>query len=950
MSRRAPRSVSKLVLDPASELLSKLVSYRTYNRTLVDQNRKESLDETIDRLICMHMDRFPSLVDEIAWAGNMMHEGKIMPSMRALQYGGTPILKNNIRQYNCSFLNIDDTRTFGELVFLLLSGAGVGFSVQNRHIKNLPSIRRPSENVTFIIHDSITGWAQAFQALFDCYFLTGVKPSFDYSLIREKGAWLKTTAARAPGPMPLRHALLAIDKLLNECVGRKLRSIEIYDAICISSDCVVSGGVRRAALICLFDRTDPDMITAKSGDWDKTHPYRARSNNSAVMPRDIIEYDEFSHIYDMCAMSGFGEPGLSWSNDTDTGWNPCIPAWSTVLTPAGIKMLKDVKIGDSIWSGKQWTTMTNKWSTGIKQVYAYHTTGGTFYGTENHRVVENGIKIEVKDAESIDTTFGPSPGKYNIDPQVVVDGLMIGDGTRHMLTNRTFLIISEDDQDYFESEIKNLIIDKVSWKDNNAHYIVKSNIAFDELNNIPDRNIPDRYRFGTPDVVCSFLRGLYSANGSICGRRVTLKSTNINIVTTTQEMLSSLGIRSYYTINKPSEIEWENGTYTSRESYDLNISTDRVKFMSMIGFIQKYKMDKLGRVCNDVKPGKNKVTFDIINTTLISTEEVFDITVDAEEHTFWNNGMLVSNCHEASLRSNTFCNLTTINQTTVVSLQDLIERARAAAFIGTLQASYTDFPYINNQWRVRTEEDALLGVSLTGIADRAISSEWMRAAAEHVVETNIKFAGRMGINPAARTNVLKPEGSSSCVLGTSSGMHSREGEFYIRRIQANNNDILLKYLLNVIPDLIEPAKGVMNTSVISIPQRSPKTALLKSSESAIDVFNRAIEYNLNWIKPGHRRGPNMHNVSCTIDVAADEWSSLKKVMWEKRNLYAGISMYPKDDSKYEQAPFEKCTEAQYETMLSQVQSIDLTQVPLDMNEVARESIACGGGACEVVTL
>jgi ribonucleoside-diphosphate reductase alpha chain len=281
----------------------------------------------------------------------------------------------------------------------------------------------------------------------------------------------------------------------------------------------------------------------------------------------------------------------------------------------------------------------------------------------------------------------------------------------------------------------------------------------------------------------------------------------------------------------------------------------------------------------------------------------------------------------------------------------LLERAEAASFIGTLQASYTDFPYINNQWRIRTEEDALLGVSLTGIADRTISNEWVRIAAQQVVDTNARYADLIGINRAARTNVVKPEGSSSCVLGTSSGMHSREGKFYIRRIQISNNDVLLKYLLTVVPNLIEPANGVPDTSVISIPQMAPTTALIKSNESAIDIFNRAIEYNLNWIKPGHRRGANMHNVSCTIDVADTEWALLKKSMWENRNLYAGVSMYPKNDSKYDQAPFEICTEEDYTKLLGQVRSIDLNNVPLDLDEVQRESIACGGGGgCEIVSL
>lgn len=325
--------------------------------------------------------------------------------------------------------------------------------------------------------------------------------------------------------------------------------------------------------------------------------------------------------------------------------NPCQPPWAKVLTKNGIRQFKDINIGDEIWSETGWTKIINKSSNGIKKVYGYRTTFGVFYGTENHRIISKGCKIKVKDANSIDILRGIDNHNITLNPQDIMDGLVIGDGTKHKASNDLILLcIGNDDQDYFSSEIANYII-KYRPGIGDKEYEINTSIKKDELLLTFERTIPQRFIEGHTSKVAGFLRGLYSANGSVCGERVTLKSSSFNLVEQVQLMLSSLGIASYYTTNKSSKVKFNNGEFLCKESYDLNISRDRAKFANKIGFIQKYKIEKLNKLLN-ISSKKEKINKDIIEIEYLGEEEVFDITVDNNTHTYWTGGLNVSNCGE----------------------------------------------------------------------------------------------------------------------------------------------------------------------------------------------------------------------------------------------------------------------------------------------------------------
>lgn len=615
-----------------NELLSQLVAYRTYSARVEHLERRESIEETINRNMNMHLDRFPKLSKDITKAYNKVHGLEVMPSMRSMQYAGSPVVKNNSRIYNCSAANIDDVRVFGEALYLLLAGVGFGYSVQKRHVNKLPKVRDPKKEGIFFVHDSIEGWAQALDALMDAYLLGRIRPIFNFSNISPKGTYLATAGARAPGADPLKKLLDSIERVLKSAVGRKLRSIEVHDIMCYAADGVVSGGIRRAALIALFDQDDEDMLHAKSGEWWVNNPQRARANNSAILIRNSTTKSQFDKVFSITQASGSGEPGFSWTDDPDMLFNPC---------------------------------------------------------------------------------------------------------------------------------------------------------------------------------------------------------------------------------------------------------------------------------------------------------------------------------HEVALESAQFCNLTTVSQTGIKNKKDFLNRIYAATLLGTLQASYTDFGYLRPEWKNTTENGSLIGVSFTGIADAAglVTSDWLQEGASLVKEINAKYAAKIGINPAHRTTTIKPEGSASCVLGSSSGIHDRHSKHYLRRFRINKGETLDNYLRHVIPSLVEDDLFSATMSVVTIPQASPEGSITRHDTTALDLLERVYAYNTNWVHPGHREGANKNNVSATVSVREHEWEAVRESMWANRNKYSGISLLPFDGGTYAQAPFEDCDEATYNHYANLVQNIDLMQVkePKEEHNVA-ETVACAGGVCEVTSL
>jgi ribonucleoside-diphosphate reductase alpha chain len=616
-------------MDVTQSILSEITTYMKYSKYVPEKKRRETWEELVTRNKEMHQLKFPQLKDEIENAYKLVYDKKVLPSMRSLQFAGKPIELNNARIFNCSFLPLDDWRAFSEIMFLLLSGCGVGYSVQTHHIEQLPEIKVPTKHKRYLVGDSIEGWADAVRMLCKAYFNNGPLPLFDFRDIRPKGAQLITVGGKAPGPEPLKECLFNLQKIFErKKSGDKMTSVEVHDMACHIADAVLSGGIRRAALISLFDLDDEDMLTCKFGNWWEENPQRGRANNSAVVLRHKITEEEFFKLWKKIELSGSGEPGIYFSNDKDWGTNPCC---------------------------------------------------------------------------------------------------------------------------------------------------------------------------------------------------------------------------------------------------------------------------------------------------------------------------------EIALRPFQFCNLCEVNVSNIESQEDLNERVRVGAFIGTLQAAYTDFHYLREIWQKTTERDALLGVGMTGIGSGVILNYDLKKAADLAKEENARIAELIGVNKAARVTTVKPSGTSSLVLGTASGIHAWHNDYYIRRIRVGKNEAIYSYLAINHPELVEDDffKPTIQ-AVISVPQKAPEGSILRT-ENVIDMLERTKKFNVQWVKKGHRKGANTNNVSATVSIQEGEWEAVGNWMWENKETFNGLSVLPYFGGSYTQAPFEDITKEKFEEMAQHLHNIDLSQIVEFSDDTAlMDQAACAGGACEIV--
>jgi ribonucleoside-diphosphate reductase alpha chain len=305
-------------------------------------------------------------------------------------------------------------------------------------------------------------------------------------------------------------------------------------------------------------------------------------------------------------------------------------------------------------------------------------------------------------------------------------------------------------------------------------------------------------------------------------------------------------------------------------------------------------------------------------------------------------------CCEIALRPFQFCNLCEVNVSNIESQEDLNERVKAAAFIGTLQAGYTNFHYLRDIWRETTEKEALIGVSMTGIGSGRVLGYDMKQAADKVKRENSRVAKLIGINKAARTTTVKPAGTTSLVLGTSSGIHAWHNNYYIRRIRVGKNESIYQHLLSNHPELVEDEYfRPHDTACITVPQKSPSGSILRT-ESPFALLDRVKKVATEWVKSGHRKGSNTHNVSATISLKDKDWELAGEWMWQNRDSYNGLSVLPYDGGSYTQAPFEDITKTKYNEMMNSLTEVDLSNViEIEDNTNLSGELACAGGSCEI---
>ncbi|HQQ98777.1 MAG TPA: hypothetical protein PLX35_16010, partial [Cyclobacteriaceae bacterium] len=305
-------------------------------------------------------------------------------------------------------------------------------------------------------------------------------------------------------------------------------------------------------------------------------------------------------------------------------------------------------------------------------------------------------------------------------------------------------------------------------------------------------------------------------------------------------------------------------------------------------------------------------------------------------------------CCEIALRPFQFCNLCEVNVSDVLDQNELNERARAASFLGTLQAGFTNFHYLRDVWRETTEEDALIGVGMTGIASGRVAKLDLKETADAVKLMNLETSSKIGIQFAARTTTIKPSGTTSIVLGTSSGIHAWHNDYYIRRVRIGKNEALYDYLSINHPELLEDDLLNNKQGIITIPQQAPEGSTLRTEE-VMELLERIKRFNTDWVRNGFRRGCNANNVSATVSILENDWQRVGEWMWENKASYNGLSVLPFDSGNYKQAPFEDITREQFLQMENSLKQIDLTGVYENEDETDHKAeAACAGGACQLV--
>jgi ribonucleoside-diphosphate reductase alpha chain len=621
----------------------KFIAISRYARWIDEENRRETWEETVQRYVDYITDKVKGHLPK-QQIFEAIKNLEVMPSMRALMTAGPALERDNTAGYNCSYLPVDDPKAFDEAMYILLCGTGVGFSVERQYVLQLPEIPQSLDHVDTCIQvqDSKEGWARALRKLIGHLYM-GEVPVWDMSKVRPAGARLKVFGGRASGPAPLIDLFNFTVALFKHNEGKKLSSYDCHNLMCKVGEVVVSGGVRRSAMISLSNLSDQRMRHAKSGKWWETAPQMALSNNSVVY--------------------------------TDK------PDGETFL--------------------REWTSL-----------------------------------VESKSGE----------------------------------------------------------------------------------------------------------RGIFN--------RISAKE----------------------------------------------------------------QAKKFGRRDPDHEFGCNP-------------------------------------CSEIILRPYQFCNLTEVVVREKDKFDDLKRKVMLATILGTAQSTLTKFPYLRKIWQKNTEEERLLGVSLTGIMDNELTNgrkhgleKTLTALREVAVETNKEWSAIFSIPQSTAITCVKPSGTVSQLVDSSSGIHPRHSSFYIRTVRGDNKDPLTQFMIDSKipnePDFMKPD----TQTVFSFPMKSPKKSVVRNDMTAIEQLEMWLLYQRHWCE---------HKPSVTVSVRDEEWMEVGAFVFKHFDEMSGVSFLPHSDHTYQQAPYQDCTEAVYNDFSSKFTHIDwnkFTTYEKEDNTKSSQTFACSGDNCEIVDI
>lgn len=876
-----------------------------YAKFIPEKNRRETWPEQVERVMGMHRVKFADVLDKIQPEMEEIEQAllrkEVLGSQRALQFGGPSILKINTRMYNCTVSYIDRPRVFQEVMFVLLCGCGAGFSVQTHHIAKLPDIQPINKNDTIVyqIPDSIEGWSDAIGVLFSSYFSTlqpfpeyaGKNVIFDYALIRPAGAPL-SHGGKAPGPNGLRASIEKIRDILDNAATRgRIKSIEAYDSIMHISDSVLSGGIRRSATICIFSPDDIEMATAKTGEWFITNPQRGRSNNSAMLVRNQTTPEQFTQL--MQSVKEFGEPGFVWGESTEIVYNPCFERNTRLATDRGLVKITDLMETDNVVvtdlrAGKGSEYDAKNKGTCLRNATAVKCTG-------KNRPIYKIITSHGYEVAATEYHEFPTPtGRKKLSELKVGDTMLLQSG-----------------KGVFGSE---------------GTYSLGYDVGR-EMCEYGDSSVPDWVWSGTESTIRGFLRGYMQVFGDIGPNGkcpgIVVSGADKNVCSQIQQLLLMFGVISKQGIIGVNGIESSNMNAVTGDPCITITGANVITFAREVGLVgnKGKQLSRLIAEMDDVISPERYIT-KIKSIEYWKHDDVFCLTQPGT-NTVVANGIVSGQCAEIGMcpvdpvTSKTgwqFCNLCEINMKKVTTKEEFFSACRVAAILGTLQAAYTNFEYLGPVTERIVRQEALLGVSMTGMMDSpdiAFDPEIQRAGAKIVLDVNAVVAAKIGINISARTTCIKPAGTTSCILGSSSGIHPHHARRYIRHVQANKLEPALEFFMRYNPKAVEESCWSNNKTdmVIKFLCEVPPGSVIKNQVNAITLLEKVMTTQQNWVEAGTRVDVGLepwlrHNVSNTITVQPNEWEDVEKYIYDNRQWFAGISLLPASgDKDYAQAPF-----------------------------------------------
>lgn len=922
-------------MDVSQKALSDIVVYNKYAKYIPELKRRETWDEIISRYLNMMVKKYPQLKEDIEKNGEYLRDGKVLPSMRALQFAGPAIEKNHSRLYNCfsedtEFItsvgvkSFEDFENGDEVTVLTPSGSWKKATVKSygkqrlnhitlkkgRSVKTVKAtenhrwLKVNGESTTNLTEGDVLLKAKDIFSEFDYDESTPIERLYwCYGFVYGDGTKVKDSKGE------YKYSML---RLCGHDVQYEKRFLEMgfksSSSASLSGDTIVYTG-KYLKNPPNMEIDNPALTRAFVSGYLQADGEKV--NNKTFSNRyTSIQSSEKDHINFI--RSGFAVAGVHITNELNlTG-----EVTNFGVRPETYKFGLFHKIGQK--HNTHWVVSAiscpddyqTVWCLEVEDEKAFVLKGGITTGNCAYLPVEDYTAF----SEIMFLLLGGSGVGYSVQKTHVEKLPEIQLPTRQ----RKFLI--GDSIEGWADAVKALM--KAYFGKNKS----KPLFDYSDIRLKGARLVTAGGKAPGPEPLRICLTKIESIlNSKVNGDKLTDLECH-DIVCHIADAVLAGGIRRAALISLFSMDSKEMATCKHGNWWELN--------------------PQRGRANNSAVIVRNRAS----EKDFLNLWEMVKDSGSGEPGLYWTNdpNYGTNPCCEISLRPYTFCNLCEINAGTVTSQKDFEKRAEVAAFFGTLQAGFTDFHYLRDSWKTNTEKDALIGVGITGICNGTLEGIDLEMATIRVKDMNSYLSSLIGINKAARTTTVKPSGTTSCVVGTSSGIHEWHDKFYIRNMQCSVGDDLYTYFVNNHPGLIKVMDYDPRSAVIGIPQKAPDAAILRSDVTAMGFLDRVHQYNMQWVKPGHRRGPNTNNVSATCSIKDNEWGDVGEWMWENKDYYNGLSVLPYDGGTYKDAPFQTCTEEEYEAKFKLLSNIDLTKIiEEEDNTDLKGELACAGGSCDL---